>query len=1214
LAYKRRKCRCCRKWKFAVDTGGTFTDIIGLSPDGRFHALKVLTRSPEYKDAGIEGIRQILKLPADKKLPQDQIEAIRFGTTAATNALLERKGGRVALFITEGLSDLLEIGYQDRPDIFALCIRKPANLYSKVFEIEERIDSTGRIVRQMNREKVCALIERLKKKQVDAVAVVLMHSWKNPKHELICKQIFSEYGMNNVFLSHVAMNSIKIVSRGQSTVIDAYLSVVLHQYLMSIRNLTGTIDIAFMQSSGKLSSSSAFCGKNALFSGPAGGAIAIGVLSDDAGIKGAIGFDMGGTSTDVSRYDGRYEKRFERTINGILFQTEMLNVTTIASGGGSILWFDGQKMRVGPESAGAMPGPACYGFGGPLTITDANLLTGRILPEYFPRTFGAHRNSTLERAIVQKKMKALTNTIKKASHMRLSIQDTALGYLNIANENMAMAIKEISVAKGFDVRNYALVSFGGAGGQHACAVASILGIRKIIAHPFNSLLSAYGIGLSKKAENISRTVFLGYDRTAHAEIAKMFMRMSKSLLTRTRYKRYVLVKEIDIRMKGADTFLTIPFGTYTETLNTFMSCHKQLYGFIPEDSSLEAVNVRLEIQDTTNFFGLHRERVSDPLAKRIKPVSYHKICFENGFRPVPVYLRDQLPAHKHIKGPACIVEKNSTLIVDPGYSAHKHVDGIISIEKVAKKSRTKKQVNRKDPVLLEIFSNLFRGIASEMGFVLQNTACSVNMKERRDFSCAIFDRKGDLVANAPHIPVHLGSMTETVKSIIREFKGKMQAGDMYLTNNPYRGGSHLPDLTVVCPVFSEAGEIIFYTAARGHHADIGGISPGSLPPYSGHIEEEGVVIDALLLLRENRFREREIRTIFEKSPHPVRNVNERIHDLKAQIASCIRGKTELDKATASYGLSTVTKYMRSIQENACFSVQQALGRFLRRKSIFRSSFEDYLDDGSRIHGTISIHGGSSPPKTLTATVDFSGTSHQHQKDNLNAPLPVVHSCILYVLRALTGDDIPLNSGCLQPVEIIVPKKSLLNPEYPAPVASGNVETSQRIVDVLLGALGICAASQGTMNNLLFEIDGDVPYYETVAGGAGAMQGCCGASGVQVHMTNTRMTDPEILEVRHPHVRLQRFILRRRSGGKGLYRGGDGIIRELLFLKQAIVCLISERRNYGPYGLKGGRDGQKGINFLRKPDGSVKKLPHRIEFLIQPGEALVIKTPGGGGFG
>jgi 5-oxoprolinase (ATP-hydrolysing) len=1204
------------KWRFAIDRGGTFTDVVAIDPSGIFHSLKLLSDSPLYKNASIEGIRRMLGLRSGEALPEQKIQGIRFGTTVATNALLEKKGGRVALLITKGFADLLDIGYQNRPDIFRLCIRKSPSLYSVVVEIDERIDSHGKVIKELNVKGLSKEMEKLRNASVDTIAVVLMHSWKNSEHEIYCEKVLKKHGFTNIILSHRTINLIRIVSRGQSTLVDAYLSTILISYLKEIRKETRKIPIEFMQSSGTLSPPLSFTGKNALLSGPAGGVGAVVRIAEETGIKGVIGFDMGGTSTDVSRVDGDLERIYEKVIEGMSLQTEMLNIITVAAGGGSILRFENQKMTVGPESAGSYPGPACYRFGGPLTITDANLITGRLLPAYFPKTFGPDRNSSIDAGIVKEKFFLLTDEINKAMGTTFTSQDIAAGFLRVANEKMAMAIKEISVSKGFDVREYALVCFGGAGGQHACAIASLLSIKRIIIHPLSSVMSAYGIGLAQPACKAAQTILIPYNNDTHRKLSSLFKQMEEKLRKniQSRDTPCRVKKEIDLRPKGADSFLTLKYRPFNETIETFNRQFRRLFGFSPEDRELEVVNLRVEIQESTEFFGNYREhrKSADTMPA---PASYQEVVYEEGSVKAPVYIREKLPPLAKIKGPAFIAGINTTILIDPNFEAEIHKKGIINIKMLReKKALILKHKEKLDPVLLEVFNNLFMGTAAEMGIILKNTAHSVNIKERLDFSCAVFDADGNLVANAPHIPVHLGSMADTVKAILQQKLNTMKPCDIYLTNNPYRGGSHLSDMTVVCPVFSEHEKLIFFTASRGHHADVGGIIPGSMPPSASHIYEEGVLIDNFLLVRDSIFREAALREVLTKNKYPVRNIEERISDLRAQIASCHKGMKELMQVIERYGLCTVIDYMRFIRENAEYSIKKALHRFLNDNKKFHSEFEDHLDDGTPVKVAISIDGGQNPPETLKVVIDFTGTGAQHMTDNLNAPFSVTRSAVMYVLRALIEADIPLNSGCLGPVDIIIPQGTLLNPDYPAPVASGNVETSQRIVDVLLGAFGIAAASQGTMNNLLFEVEGEKPYYETIAGGSGAVDGCPGASGVQVHMTNTRITDPEILEVGHPGVLLKRFTLRKNSGGKGKFSGGNGVIREMKFLKPATVSILSERRVYAPYGIKGGEPGKKGLNLYKKADGKIKILGHRIALRVGKGDFITIETPGGGGYG
>jgi 5-oxoprolinase (ATP-hydrolysing) len=1204
------------KWRFAIDRGGTFTDVVGLDPYGDFHTLKLLSSSSDYEDPSIEGIRRVLGVEAGKPLPKELIHSIRFGTTAATNALLERKGGRVALFITKGFRDLLRIGYQSRPDIFSLCIQRPSRLYTEVFEVEERIGPDGRVVKEIDLNGLEQDIEKIKE-GVDAVSVVFMHSWKDPRHECLCEEVLKRHNITNVFLSHRTVNLIKIVTRGQSTMVDAYLSPVMASYFEGIKKETGKVTIEFIQSSGTLTPPGSFKGKGALFSGPAGGVTAVGEVARETELKGAIGLDMGGTSTDVSRYDGGFEKVYEQTVGGIEIQGEALNIVTVASGGGSKLWFDGQRMRVGPESAGAFPGPASYGFGGPITVTDANLFTGRIAKEYFPRTFGPRRDSHIDVEVVKDRFADLRREIKSSTNKELTPEEIALGFLQIANGKMALAIKQISVSRGFDVRDYALISFGGAGGQHACSIAELLGIKKIIFHPLSGLMSAYGIGLSRPAERSLKTVLMPYDGKTHKKLSALFKGMEMETVPERWQGEVISKMEIDLRPMGADTYLTVEFTGYEATVERFRNRYKMLFGFFPEDTPIEAVNLRLEVQEAGIFFPSYKT-VTEAPGEKPEPLAYQEIIYPGG--PVdryraPVYSRSTIPPSFRVKGPAIVVDRYSTLVIDPGFEGELSERGFIVLERVSKESKPAKlRTTGPDPVLLEVFNNLFMSVATEMGYTLKNTAHSVNIKERLDFSCAVFDSKGELVANAHHIPVHLGAMSGTVKAIIEDKRKSMKPGDIYLSNNPYRGGSHLPDLTVVEPVFSLGGEIIFFVASRGHHADIGGKTPGSLPPTASHIDEEGVLIDGVLILRDGKFREKELIEILSKHRYPARNMEERISDLRAQMASCRKGRKELEAVIDRHGWDTVKDYMGYVQKNAEYAVKKALFKFLGGKDKFEAAFEDSLDDGTQIKVMLTITAGTNPPETLRAKIDFTGTGPQHTTDNLNAPLPVTRSAVLYVLRTITEEDIPLNSGCLKPVDIIVPAGTLLNPSYPAPVGSGNVETSQRVVDVLLGSLGIAAASQGTMNNLLFEVEDEVPYYETIAGGSGATGGCPGASGVQVHMTNTRITDPEILEFRHPGIRLERFGLRKGSGGKGLYPGGDGVVREIKFLKPAKVSVITERRVHAPYGMAGGGCGKRGENLLKEVDGRTIRLGQRSFLEVNKGESIIIKTPGGGGYG
>ncbi|MDX9701821.1 MAG: hydantoinase B/oxoprolinase family protein [Candidatus Auribacterota bacterium] len=1205
------------KWLFAVDRGGTFTDVVGLDEAGQFHALKLLSESPRYADASMEGIRRMLDLPLDCPLPEDRIGAIRFATTVATNALLERKGGRVALLITQGFADLLAIGYQNRPEIFALHIEKSPPLYDEVFEIDERIDANGKVVKPVDIEHLSSVISRLRAKRFKTIAVVCMHAWKNPAHEKIIEALLKDAGFSDIFTSHSCMNLIKIISRGQTTMVNAYLSTVMARYMINIQRQTKSIPVSFMTSGGSLCAPDCFTGKDALFSGPAGGCVAVCKIATDMNLAGAIGFDMGGTSTDVSRYDGEFERLHETMVEGIDIQNDMLRIISVASGGGSVLWFDGQKMRVGPRSAGANPGPACYGFGGHLCVTDANVITGRIVLDFFPKTFGKTGTDPINPAFSHRLFGEITEKINNATGTQMSIEQTATGFLRVVNEQMALAIKEISVSQGVDVRKYALVCFGGAGGQHACQIARLLDISTIVFHPLSSVMSAYGIGLARPTLKSMKTVLMPYTQKTHNQLATHFDTLLRDFSSET--GRCVVVREVDLRPAGSNNFFTIAYITYEYTLEKCMEKFSSVYGFKPDADTVEVVNIRIEVQEVSCFFDRDYATVAGAqcttadVSRIVFPLK-QRLYYDDRWIEAAVYTRQSLFKAGEVQGPALYADSYSTFVIEPGFSAALSDSGMLVLKKTDQPVCTKQDSHSCDPVLLEVFNNSFSHIATQMGYTLKNTAHSVNIKERCDFSCALFDAQGGLVANAPHIPVHLGAMSDTVKSIREKYESSMRPGDMYISNNPYRGGSHLPDITVVCPVFSsDEKTILFYTASRGHHADIGGITPGSMPAQASHISEEGILIDADLIMRGGVFHKQLLLDTLKSSSHPARNLKERLCDIEAQIAACHIGVGELSRLIGAYGWDTVNRYMQYIQDNAAFCVRQALHRYINGSKHIVRRFTDYLDDGTPICVAITISAGSNPPDTIAVCVDFTGSGNQHESDNLNAPLAVTRSAVMYVLRTITAEDIPLNSGCMNPVELIVPEGCILNPTYPVAVASGNVETSQRVVDALLGAFGCAAASQGTMNNIIFAVDGEHPYYETIAGGSGAVEGRHGASGVQVHMTNTRMTDPEILEVRHQGVRLKNFSLRKKSGGDGLYRGGDGVVRELEFLNSATVSILTERRVYAPYGMHGGQPGKLGVNILVKSNGEQVTLPSRIVLRVNPSDILHIETPGGGGW-
>jgi len=1202
-------------WFFAVDRGGTFTDVIGVDPEGKTHSRKLLSQSQEYADPAIEGIQRMMKIPAENPIPQDKVSRIRMGTTVATNALLERKGTPIALLITKGFGNLLEIGNQARPDLFALAVIKPEQLYSNVIEVDERLDHEGSVVRSLDESALRKDLEKIMNSGISSLAIVLMHSWKNGVHESRVAEIALEMGFDQISVSHKIMPLIKIVGRGQTTAVDAYLSPVLFEYIQSVKKNTGNIPLEFMQSSGGMTDAQNFRGKDAIMSGPAGGVIGASAVAKLNGIDETIGFDMGGTSTDVSRYGGEFEKVVEVETSGIHFQTPSLKINTVAAGGGSIVWFDGKKMRVGPESAGADPGPVCYGKDGQLAITDANLLLGRLVPKYFPNTFGQTHDQPLNERKTRKTFKKLTDEINTKLSTDLSSENVALGFIRIANETMASAIKEISVARGFDVRTHALVCFGGAAAQHACGIARILGIKKMVIHPMAGLLSAYGIAMANQFRYAIRSIVTTYKKNMLLQFENQLNEMAAPLIKEIAQcgipeSKIETNKFLDLRPLGTDNYLTIPLDTFEETVRIFAKLHKQLFGF-DATAELELVNLRVEV----NGLGHHFKESHSKSYTRSKPESNDttKVTFESSEYETPIYQIDDFLPGSFIEGPAIITEAFSTTVVEPGFSAELNRYGhlVLSQDTIAEISVGP----QKDPIMLEVFNHLFMSIAEQMGHTLINTAHSVNIKERLDFSCAIFDPEGNLVANAPHMPVHLGAMSESVKEIISANKESMRPGDAFLMNNPHRGGSHLPDLTVISPVFAKGKDPIFYTASRGHHADIGGTTPGSLPPFATSIHEEGVVINNFRLIKDNELRLDELQNLLSDNDYPARNLEERIADIKAQIAAVNKGIIETERLIKKYGLETVHAYMGHIRENAAESMRTALLAYLGEKENLDLEFKDQLDNGDSISVQITIEKGSDPPDTCCAKVNFSGTSSQ-MKGNQNAPVAVTKAAVLYVFRLLIDKDIPLNSGCLEPIKIIVPEGSLLKPEDTAAVVGGNTETSQRITDVLIGALKLAGASQGTMNNFVFGEDGGSgkQYYETIAGGSGACKGHDGASGVQVHMTNTRATDPEVLEHRFPEIRLEHFGLRKNSGGDGRYKGGNGTIRKVTFLEKRKVSILSERRKYPPYGMAGGLPGKSGKNELIRTSGKLEPLAGKVERVVKSGETIIIETPGGGGYG
>ena len=1193
------------KWNFWIDRGGTFTDIVAQRPNGSLISHKLLSENPElYEDAALQGIRDLLDVNSDEPIPAERINAVKMGTTVATNALLERKGERTALITTAGFKDALRIGYQNRPDLFALEIILPELLHEQVLEISERVMADGTIDKALKLEDARIKMQEIFDSGIRSVAIIFMHGYRYPDHERAISDLARSIGFTQISTSHEVSPLMKFVSRGDTTVVDAYLSPILRRYVDRVSRALDTANsgcrLMFMQSSGGLTDASRFQGKDAILSGPAGGVVGAVQTSAMAGFQQLIGFDMGGTSTDVSHYDGEYERTFETQVAGVRMRAPMMHIHTVAAGGGSILNWDGSRLRVGPESAGANPGPASYGRGGPLAVTDANVMTGKVDPRWFPHVFGPNGQAPLDKTAVEEKFKAMAEEVGD-----IAPEELADGFLKIAVENMAQAIKKISVQRGYDVSDYVLTCFGGAGAQHACMVADSLNMKKILLHPFAGILSAYGMGLADIRTSREQAVEALLNDDALLEIKKILDDLNQEALTDVSAQGVNVddihsVHQLHIRYQGTDTALPVDFGSLNEIKSRFETIHRQRFGFISNDREMIVEALAVEAIGQT-------EDVHDPVLTENKdagppPVFDRTRFFSDGtWHDVPVYRREQMVPGSVVVGPALILEPHSTIIVEKEWKARLTGRNHILLERMSAAVRTAAIGTNADPVMLEIFNNLFMSIAEQMGFTLEKTAHSVNIKERLDFSCAVFDGDGNLIANAPHMPVHLGSMGESVKTVVRLNGASMQPGDAYVLNAPYNGGTHLPDVTVVVPVFEEAtGDLLFYVAARGHHADIGGISPGSMPPMSKSVDEEGVLIDNFKLVDQGEFREQALRELLMSGDWPVRNVTQNIGDLKAQLAACEKGVQELHKMVSHFTLDVVRAYMDHVQDNAEESVRRVIDR------LQNGSFETALDDGSVVKVSVSVD-----RTKRTAKIDFTGTSAQ-VASNFNAPSSVCKAAVLYVFRCLVHDDIPLNAGCLKPLEIVIPEGCLLNPTYPAAVVAGNVETSQTVTDCLFGAVGAMAAAQGTMNNFTFGNE-TYQYYETICGGSGAGPGFRGTDAVHTHMTNSRLTDPEVLEWRFP-VLLENFAIRDRSGGKGQYVGGNGVIRRLRFLEPMSAGILSTRRLTQPFGLNGGEGGASGRTHILRTDGTHEELQSCDERQLDKNDVIEIITPGGGGFG
>ncbi|WP_406854459.1 hydantoinase B/oxoprolinase family protein [Alsobacter sp. KACC 23698] len=1217
------------RWDFWIDRGGTFTDVIGRDPSGQLHARKLLSENPEaYSDAAVQGIRDLLGLAPGAAIPSGAIGDVRMGTTVATNALLERKGERTLLVTTKGFRDALRIGYQARSDIFAKEIIKPEQLYAEVVEVAERVRADGAVEQAPDLAAVRTELEAARAAGFKAVAVVFMHAYRYPEHERQVGALARELGFPQVSVSHEVSPLIKLVGRGDTTVVDAYLSPILGRYVQQVASELDAersgARLMFMMSSGGLTAASLFAGKDAILSGPAGGVVALAETGKEAGFGRVIGFDMGGTSTDVAHFDGEYERAFETEVAGVRMRAPMMLIHTVAAGGGSILHFDGARFRVGPDSAGANPGPTCYRRGGPLAVTDANVMLGKLQPAFFPKIFGPGQDQPLDADSVRAAFAELAAQVGDGR----SPEEVADGFVRIAVANMAEAIKKISVARGYDVTQYALNAFGGASGQHACLVADALAMKTVLIHPFSSLLSAYGMGLADIRATRQQAIEEPFAPAVLETLAREADRLGAICRDEVAGQgvpadAIALHARAHVRYAGTDTSLEVPValldrepsgspsadaslkargpqGALLAAMREhFQAAHRARFGFIDETKPLvvEAISVEA-VGGGAGIAETEEAIASSPLPE---PTERTRIFSAGALREAAVYAREQLAPGHVVRGPALVIEPHQTVVIEDGWQAALTAkDHLVLTRAVALPKRTAVGTSA-DPVMLEIFNNLFMSIAEQMGVTLQNTAYSVNIKERLDFSCAVFDHEGALVANAPHMPVHLGSMDKSVETIIRQNEGRIRPGDVYMLNAPYNGGTHLPDITVCTPVFDQAGDrILFWVASRGHHADVGGVAPGSMSPLATTIEQEGVYIDNFKIVDEGRFREAETEALLLGATYPVRNVVQNVNDLKAQIAANEKGVRELSKVIAEFGLDVVQAYMGHVQDNAAESVRRVLDR------LRDCEFTYPMDQGCAIKVRITVD-----KATREATVDFTGTSPQ-RGDNFNAPAPVTRAAVLYVFRVMVDDDIPMNAGCLRPIRIVVPERSMLSPEYPAAVVAGNVEVSQAVTNCLFGALEAMAASQGTMNNLTFGND-EYQYYETICSGSPAGPGFNGTPGVHVHMTNSRLTDPEILEYRFP-VLLEDFHIRAGSGGKGRWNAGDGTSRTIRFLKRMECAILSSHRKVRPFGMDGGEAGELGRTLVRRLDGRIDELGGCDQTVLEAGEAVTVVTPTGGGFG
>jgi len=1208
------------RWQFWIDRGGTFTDVVGKRPDGTLVTHKLLSENPEqYRDAAVAGIRHLLGLKTGEPVTPELVECVKMGTTVATNALLERKGEATLLVTTQGFADALRIAYQNRPRLFDRQIVLPELLYSAVVEAQERVTVDGEVLQPLDEAHLRTQLVNAHAQGVRSVAIVFMHGWRHTAHELAAARLAREVGFTQVSTSHQTSPMMKLVSRGDTTVVDAYLSPILGRYVNQVASEMPGVKLMFMQSSGGLTDAQVFAGKDAILSGPAGGIVGMARTAQLAGHDKVIGFDMGGTSTDVSHFAGQFEREFETQVAGVRMRAPMMSIHTVAAGGGSLLAYDGARFRVGPQSAGANPGPASYRRGGPLAVTDANVMVGKVQPKFFPSVFGPEANQPLDAEVVR------GHFAKLATQTGRTAEDVAHGFIQIAVQQMANAIKKISVARGYDVTRYTLQCFGGAGGQHACLVADALGMSQVMVHPLAGVLSAYGMGLADQNVMREESIERRLDAAAMPLMAERLQALGETsrqaLLAQmgqgndaASAQRIELRQRVHLRYEGTDSALVVPWGDQAQLVAGFEAAYRQRFAFLMQGKALvvEAVSVEAVLPGDAPeeaVLAVHPQR-DVPRSDTVQVYGANAQGMAE-WQEAALVVREDMRPGDVIQGPAIIAEKNATTVVEAGWQARLTDLDHLLLVRVQARAVQHAVGTQADPVLLEVFNNLFMNIAEQMGLQLQNTAYSVNIKERLDFSCALFSAEGLLIANAPHMPVHLGSMGESIQTVIQENKGRMQPGDVFVLNDPYHGGTHLPDITVITPVYLDShAEPVFYVGSRGHHADVGGLTPGSMPPFSTRIEEEGVQINNVKLVDAGHLREAEMVALLQSGEYPSRNPAQNMADLKAQIAANEKGVQELRRMVEQFGLDVVQAYMRHVQDNAEESVRRVITR------LKDGAFTLPLDNGAQIQVAVRVHAAK-----RTAEIDFTGTSAQ-LPNNFNAPRAVCMAAVLYVFRSLVDDDIPLNAGCLKPLKVIIPQGSMLNPNPPASVVAGNVETSTCITNALFGALGVMAGSQPTMNNFTFG-NARVQYYETISGGSGAggrydaqgqlVGGFDGTSVVQTHMTNSRLTDPEVLEFRFP-VRLESYAIRRGSGGTGHWHGGDGGVRRVRFLEPMTAGILSNGRIHSAFGMAGGHSGLPGINRVVRTDGSVQELAHIGQVEMLAGDVFEIHTPGGGGFG